>query len=392
MIDTFEGLLKAFESLNQRKRNNPDCLSASEKARWRVMRCQIEEALFQVPRDPAKDTREFLRVPVSILVRYRVDGRLTKRRLTVLGEGGLFISSKDFLPMGAELEIEVIPAGGPAQFAVRGQVVWTCRMGNPDESGMGIKFIDLTDPVKHHIYTLVDETLRKDLIERRKFSRVDAGLGVHVFAPERPVDLRTSDIGIGGMLMSWAYPAPVRDHLQFELQLPGNQAPIKGMAEVARLVEKPWWRRSGSLGVRFTDLSRQGQDEIQAYLGSQAAGHLPARGSERRVFARVKRRIKLRFIASNSFGTTDTRDISGSGVFLQTRQPPGWGSLIEITLSQPGSAETLSLPGRVVRVVHTDPQKPNRVPGVGVAFENMSEMRLSILRAFLKDFVLQLHE
>lgn len=389
MIDTFEGLLKAFESLNQRKRNNPDCLSASEKARWRVMRCQIEEALFQVPRDPAKDTREFLRVPVAILVRYRVDGRLTKRRLTVLGEGGLFISSKDFLPMGSELEIEVIPAVGPAQFAVRGQVVWTCQMGNPDESGMGIRFIDLTDPIKRHIYALVDETLRKDLIERRKFSRVDAGLGVHVFAPDRPVDLRTSDIGIGGMLMSWTYPAPVRDHLQFELQLPGNQAPIKGLAEVARLVEKPWWRRSGSMGVRFTDLSRQGQDEIQAYLGRQAAGHLPARGSERRVFARVKRRIKLRFIASNSFGTTDTRDISGSGVFLQTRQPPGWGSLIEITLSQPGSAETLCLPGRVVRVVHTDPQKPDRVPGVGVAFENMSEMRLSILRAFLKDFVLE---
>ncbi|MBW1807129.1 MAG: PilZ domain-containing protein [Deltaproteobacteria bacterium] len=392
MSDSFEGLLKAFESLNQRKRNNPDCLSASEKARWRVMRCQIEEALFQIPRDPARDTREFLRVPVTIKVRYRVAGRLTKRCLTVLGEGGLFISSRDFLPIGSQLQIEVIPAGESAHFEVRGQIVWTCKMGNPDECGMGIKFVKLTDPIKRHIHALLDATLRKDLIERRKFSRVDAGLGVHVFAPERPVDLRTSDIGIGGMLMSWAYPAPARDRLQFELHLPGNQPPVNGLAEVARLVEKPWGRSSGSLGVRFTDLSRQGHDAIQAYLGRQAAGQLPARGSERRVFARIKRRIKLRFIASNSFGTTDTRDISGSGVFLQTRQPPSWGSLVEIALSQPGSGETLSLPGRVVRVVHTDPQKPDRVPGVGVAFEDMSEMRLSILRAFLRDFVLQLYE
>ena len=254
---------------------------------------------------------------------------------------------------------------------------------------MGIKFINLTDPIKRHIYALVDETLRKNVVERRKFSRIDAGLGVHVFTPARPIDLITSDIGIGGLLMSWAYPAPVRDRLQFELRLPGNQPPVMGLAEVARLVEKPWWRRSGSLGVRFLDLSRQGQTAIQAYLGRQAAGHLPARGAERRVFARIKRRINLRFMASNYFGTTDTRDISGGGVFLQTRQPPSWGSLIEITLSQPGSGETLSLPGRVVRVIHTDPQKPDRVPGIGVAFEDMSEMRLSILRTFLKDFALE---
>jgi hypothetical protein len=91
-MDEDISLLEAFDGLNERKRRDPDSLSKLEKARWRMMRCQIEEALFQQTRDPAKDTREFLRVPLSMKVRCEGDhteaGGVARRRgRTLPGQG-----------------------------------------------------------------------------------------------------------------------------------------------------------------------------------------------------------------------------------------------------------------------------------------------------------------
>ena len=118
-MDEHATLLEAFDGLNERKRLDPDGLSKLEKARWRMMRCQIEEALFQQTRDPAKDTREFLRVPISMQVRYEHGGKAHERFLTVLGEGGLFISAPDPAPKGTILKIEGVPIGKGEPFRVK---------------------------------------------------------------------------------------------------------------------------------------------------------------------------------------------------------------------------------------------------------------------------------
>jgi type IV pilus assembly protein PilZ len=387
-MESYDGLLKAFEALNKRKRENPEALSENELARWRLMRCQIEEALFQVQRDPAQDTRDHLRVPISLKVRYWVGPRLTQRYLTVLGEGGLFIASQDHLPRGSHLELEIIPIQNKPKIKVRGLVTWTCEMGDPEERGMGVHFIALSEPVRQAIYSLIDETMRRRLLERRRFSRVDTDLGVLLPGANRLARHRAEDLGMGGMLLSWVDGRPREERLSFVLNLPETGTPVQGTAEIIRMAPRPWWKRSGGLGVRFVDLKEKGLDDIIQFLSRQASGQIPIRGGERRVHARIKRRLRLRFLASNSFGTTDARDISRGGVFLQTRRPPPWGSLIEISLIQPGTGETLTLPGRVVRVVHTDPRKTGIVPGVGVAFEDLSEMRISLLQTFLREYAL----
>jgi uncharacterized protein (TIGR02266 family) len=217
---------------------------------------------------------------------------------------------------------------------------------------------------------------------------VDTDLGVLLPGSNSIARIRAEDLGIGGMLLTWADGKPREDKLSFVLKLPETRTPVQGTAEIIRMAPRPWWRRSGGLGVRFLDLKEKGLADIVDYLSRQASGKIPIRGGERRVHARVKRRLKLRFLASNSFGTTDARDISRGGVFLQTRRPPPWGSLIEISLIQPGTGETLTLPGRVVRVVHADPRRTGIVPGVGVAFEDLSEMRISLLQEFLRDYAL----
>ena len=48
----------------------------------------------------------------------------------------------------------------------------------------------------------------------------------------------------------------------------------------------------------------------------------------------------------------------------------------------------LELTGRIVRVVEADPQRSAQVPGLGVAFEEVSEDKRKMLREFLKDFAL----
>jgi uncharacterized protein (TIGR02266 family) len=102
----------------------------------------------------------------------------------------------------------------------------------------------------------------------------------------------------------------------------------------------------------------------------------------------VERLVKLRFNAEDIPRTSYARDISTGGVFIHTHDPLPQGTVVDVTLIHPVSLQKLELTGRVVRVVEADPERPAQVPGVGVAFEEVSEDRRKMLRAFLKDFAL----
>ncbi|MBW1871266.1 MAG: hypothetical protein JRJ19_04325, partial [Deltaproteobacteria bacterium] len=123
-MESQDRLIEAFDTLNERKRKDPDCLTKTEKARWRMLRCEIEEALFQITRDPGTDTREFLRVPIYMKVAYSVAGQIQERYLTILGEGGLFVATNDFQPLGTRLNFQGFPVSGGLPFKARGEVVW----------------------------------------------------------------------------------------------------------------------------------------------------------------------------------------------------------------------------------------------------------------------------
>lgn len=386
-MDTTASLIEAFDVLNERKRRDPESLTKLEKARWRMMRCEIEEALFQRTRDPATDTREFLRVPVSLQVRYRVSKDLKESYVPILGEGGMFITTTEPCPKGWKLDLEIIPRGKSMAFTVKGEVVWSDQKSAPKDQGMGIKFFDLTERQKQLLYTLVDDAIRQGLLERRRFARIDTRIDVQIEQGMKTASFETHDLSLGGMHVAANLPVKIGEPIFFEMRLPGQFPSVKGKAKVIHITEKPSPDQRGGFGVEFVDLGIEEAHSIRRYMSQRVCGEIRHARDEPRKHARLKRRIKLRFQAVNAFGTTDASDISGGGVFIQSREPPPRGSKVEVNLIHPVTLHTIGFSGTVVRVVEADPKVPSRIPGVGVAFDDMGDVKMDLYKEFLTDLV-----
>ena len=105
------------------------------------------------------ESRSQPRSNLSLSVRYYApDGPRIEGRASGLGGGGLFIDSLTPLPVGTELTVEfALPDGGQEWIQTRGAVAWVCP--KPDQyafhPGMGIRFIDLSEPLRDRILALV---------------------------------------------------------------------------------------------------------------------------------------------------------------------------------------------------------------------------------------------
>lgn len=395
--ETYSSLLEAFEALNERKRLAPEGLSINDKDRWKAMRRELELALFNHTVDPKYDTREFVRVPVSLSVRYWGRDELNDRFISIFGEGGLMVATVDPLPVGTQLDLEVELTHRRFSFKVRGEVVWASDgsgQGQGSEAGMGIRFLDLSEEQTDIIYELVDHTLKERLLERRRFARVEARLQVQFVYADGYFELETEDISVGGLFIATEHLLPVGERIRLVLQFSGGRSALKTVAEVARVVDQPAEGMPTGLGVRFVNMSSQELDQVREFLAERVAKPQAqseqgeAAGVQRRRHARMEQRIKLRFQAVNAFGVSYSRDISSGGVFIQAiEDPPPMGSQIMVTLIHPETMQPLEVPGMVVRVVEPDPAVPSRVAGVGVAFIDLEPEMKDQLEKFLKFYV-----
>jgi uncharacterized protein (TIGR02266 family) len=271
-------------------------------------------------------------------------------------------------------------------FRVKGEVVWTKL--DPDLCGMGVRFFDLSEHQKQMIYTLVDDTVRMILLERRIYARIDTRLEVSVEFGLRTLKLQTHDLSLGGMFIACYKPVRVGDRVAVELKVPGEYPMVKGATQVIHISKKPSPLEQAGFGLEFSDFGFDELHSIRRYMSRRVCGEIRHAADEPRKHARLKRRIKLRFQAVNSFGTTDARDISGGGLFMQSREPPPKDSRIEMTVIHPETLQTLTLAGEVVRVVGENPGQPDLVPGVGVRFDEMGEVKRKLFMEFLNDLVM----
>ncbi len=378
-------LIESFDALNERKRKDTGSLDADEKIRWRQKRCQIEQLMFGHPCDPETDTRDFLRVPIALQLRYPRGEQIEEKYLTVLGEGGLFIATTEPLPKDSELELEIIPIGKGKFLKLLGQVTWQKLQGPVDSLGMGIRFVGLEEEQKQHIYALVDDALRQALLEKRRFPRIDTRLGLAIEHEGELLQVVTQDLSMGGMFIVSDRPVAVGDEVEFELRLPGDMPKVRGKAEVVRTIDNARPGQSEGFGVQFVDLNLN----LQQYICDRVSGKVQPSGDEPRKQARLKRRIKTRFFAVNSYSSPDARDLSTGGVFVQTPEPaPPTGSPIEVTMVHPLTLQTINLKGNVVRAVPAESEaKPTGpAPGVGIEFDDSDE-KIEELQSFLRDFV-----
>lgn len=382
-------LLEAFEHLSARKRAGEN-FSPEDRVRWKRVRGELEEVLFQKPADPDADRREHLRVPVAMRVRYWSRDELKDRYVRVLGEGGLFVATDEQLPVGAsvELEIEVVQRG--LQLKVQGVVASVHREDDPAQCGMGVRFVDLTWEHKTVLYDLVDDSLRQGLLERRRYTRLDSRLQARFLWSEGSFVLPTADLSPDGLFVATEHLMMPGERAKVLLLVPGREDPVRVISEVIRVVETPLPGLSTGLGLRFVMIDRQGRRAILDYMVARVLnrfGPIDPR-SEARAQPRLKRRIPVDYTVADHLSQTYTRDLSGGGIFLQSFEPPAVGSQVEVVLQHPEDERRLPLGGRVVRVVAPDPLRPHRVPGAGVRYSALSQGQRERLSEFMREFIL----
>jgi len=91
------------------------------------------------------ERRQHERRPVALKVSYRSRGDLQRDLATDLSPGGLYVRTSKPLPIGTEVELEVLIDEGDSPIRVHGKVVWV-RDPKGALEGMGIQFTGLLGP------------------------------------------------------------------------------------------------------------------------------------------------------------------------------------------------------------------------------------------------------
>lgn len=84
--------------------------------------------------------RRHRRLPVQIQVGWRVkeDRDRFSAHVEDIAEGGAFIRTTEFRPVGSSVLLEVRAPGSERSLTIEGRVAWTCH--TPGEEGMGVEF------------------------------------------------------------------------------------------------------------------------------------------------------------------------------------------------------------------------------------------------------------
>jgi Tfp pilus assembly protein PilZ len=84
--------------------------------------------------------RRHRRLPVEIRVDWRGKSDRSWQISSVedIGEGGAFIRTTSFQPVGSSVILEITAPGGERKIPIEGVIAWTCH--TPDEEGMGVEF------------------------------------------------------------------------------------------------------------------------------------------------------------------------------------------------------------------------------------------------------------
>ncbi len=106
---------------------------------------------------------------------------------------------------------------------------------------------------------------------------------------------------------------------------------------------------------------------------------------ERRKFPRKGIKVELKCLERGSFSVCLTQNISGGGLFVETKKPFSLDSEVFLDFFLPGIRDKFKLKGKVTRrVTESEAKKDGHVPGMGIEFIEISQANLSKIIKFTK--------
>jgi len=109
-------------------------------------------------------------------------------------------------------------------------------------------------------------------------------------------------------------------------------------------------------------------------------------GSEKREFKRKPLRLELNYrdAEGGNFLFEHSQNISDGGIFIETDHSLPIGATLVVRFSPPAGGPEISLSGTVawVNAVASDDDTPN--PGMGIAWDSLSEDEADIIKGIVK--------
>lgn len=107
--------------------------------------------------------------------------------------------------------------------------------------------------------------------------------------------------------------------------------------------------------------------------------------SEKRKHQRLPLKFKVDWKSEGNFLFENATNISEHGIFIETKEPMATGTLINLQFMLPDSSKKMDVLGKVtwVNPVRKSSDE-NYNPGMGVRFENLTEVDREIILSLIK--------
>jgi Tfp pilus assembly protein PilZ len=186
-----------------------------------------------------------------LLARYRSTEEFLERYLSSFEHGGLFHPTREAIPLGEYVVVDVRLPTLRDQMLVRGMIAWRRpgRRRTGVRAGVGIEFLAGEAPKARYLMSLASAE-GDDVVGQRRFRRLPTEIEVDWRVPEAPTRRlsRLDDIGPGGAFIRTRETQPLGTPVVLEVVPPGSTAPLAIEGRVAWLSERPG---SEGLGVQF---------------------------------------------------------------------------------------------------------------------------------------------
>jgi len=203
-----------------------------------------------------------------LIARYRSTEDFLERYLSSFDCGGVFFPTREAVPLGEYVLVDVRLPNLRDQLLIRGMVAWRRpgRRRTGVRAGVGIEFLASEAPKKDFALNLCAKETA-DLQGQRRFRRLPTEITVDWRIPEMTTRRlsQLDDIGPGGAFIKTRDSQPLGTSVVIEVVPPGSTAPLSIEGRVAWCCKTPGnegfgvqfrWRDSGGLR-RLKELVRR---------------------------------------------------------------------------------------------------------------------------------------
>jgi uncharacterized protein (TIGR02266 family) len=195
--------------------------------------------------------RKYPRVSIKISMVYYLGEEEIRSQATIVGGGGIFLESRQPLPLGTEVALRFRPAKHLPLIQAKGKVCYQV----PGQ-GMALEFTEISDEQRGVLLRWIHHRTGN----KRQFPR--ARLATQVSCNDSMMLAYSRDVSRGGMFIETREPYAIGSRISLRFNMEKESPAVVATGVVTYQVDKL------GMGVQFVDMSPEDRQRIQNYVAA----------------------------------------------------------------------------------------------------------------------------